>query len=173
MPDLCTPDINSVIIAGNLTRDPVSRKTTNGTPVTNFWIASNRRFKDNNGHWRESVCYVGVVAWYKLAENCALNLRKGCAVVIEGELQSRSFRTEDSRSRNVVEIKARRVQFLNKKEGMVESETEVESVMENDNLESTMGSKSVEEEIKEQDEEIGQDNPNKGKYDFGYQNLEL
>lgn len=123
--DLRMPDVNSVLIAGNLTRDPAFRKTTNGTPVTNFWIASNRRFKDNNGHWRENVCYVGVVAWYKLAENCAENLNKGCAVIVEGELQSRSFRMEDGRNRNIVEIKARRVQFLNKKED--ESEFEMES----------------------------------------------
>ena len=98
MHELRMPDVNSVLIAGNLTRDPAFRKTTNGTPVTNFWIASNRRFKDNNGQWRENVCYVGVVAWYKLAENCAENLKKGSAVIVEGELQSRSLRTEEGSS---------------------------------------------------------------------------
>ena len=91
MDDFRMPDLNYVVIAGNLTRDPSFRKTTNGTSVANFWIASNRKFKDNNGQWRDSVCYVGVVAWYKLAENCANNLRKGCSVIIEGELQSRSI----------------------------------------------------------------------------------
>ena len=116
MTEIRMPDINSVTIAGNLTRDPAFRKTTNGTPVANFWIASNRKFKDNTGQWRENVCYVGVVAWYKLAENCAENLKKGCAVIIEGELQSRTLRNEDGRNRSIVEIKAHRVQFLNKKE---------------------------------------------------------
>ena len=115
MLELRMPDVNNVLIAGNLTRDPAFRKTTNGTSVTNFWIASNRRFKDNNGQWRENVCYVGVVAWYRLAENCAENLRKGSAVIVEGELQSRGLRTEEGRNRNIVEIKARRIQFLNKK----------------------------------------------------------
>src|SRR4030066_1000798 len=91
MLDLRMPDINTVVIAGNLTRDPSFRKTTNGTPVANFWIASNRKFKDNTGQWRENVCYVGVVAWYRLAENCAENLHKGSAVLVEGELQSRSL----------------------------------------------------------------------------------
>ena len=67
MSDLRLPDINYVIIAGNLTRDPSFRKTTSGTSVANFWLASNRKFKDNNGQWRDSVCYVGVVAWHKLA----------------------------------------------------------------------------------------------------------
>jgi single-strand DNA-binding protein len=115
MADLKMPDINSVLIAGNLTTSPSFRRTTNGTPVTNFYIASNRRFKDNTGQWRESVCYVGVVAWYKLAEDCAENLQKGSVVLVDGELQSRMWKNEDGSSKNVVEIKARRIQFLNKR----------------------------------------------------------
>jgi len=115
MADFKMPDINSVLIAGNLTTGPSFRRTTNGTPVANFYIASNRRFKDNTGQWRENVCYVGVVAWYKLAESCAENLQKGSAVLVDGELQSRIWKNEDGSSKNVVEIKARRIQFLNKR----------------------------------------------------------
>ncbi len=117
MVDLKMPDINTVIIAGHLTCDPTFRKTTNGTPVANFYIACNRKFKDNTGQWRDNVCYVGVVAWYKLAESCYETLKKGSAVLIDGELQSRSWRSEDGTTRNVVEIKARRIQFLNRKAG--------------------------------------------------------
>lgn len=115
MSDLKMPDINNVVMAGNLTSDPSFRKTTNGTPVANFYIASNRRFKDNTGQWRENVCYVGVVAWYKLAESCHENLKKGSAVLVDGELQSRTWKNEDGTTKNVVEIKARRIQFLNKR----------------------------------------------------------
>lgn len=115
MAELKMPDLNSVMIAGNLTSDPSFRRTSNGTPVANFYIASNRRFKDNTGQWRENVCYVGVVAWYKLAESCAENLHKGSAVLVDGELQSRIWKNEDGTTRNVVEIKARRIQFLNKR----------------------------------------------------------
>ena len=52
---------NNVIIGGNLNCDSSFWKTKNGTPVANFFIASNRKFKDNSGQWRENVCYVGVV----------------------------------------------------------------------------------------------------------------
>ena len=190
MIDLRMPDVNSVIIAGNLTRDPAFRKTTNGTPVTNFWIASNRRFKDNNGQWRENVCYVGVVAWYKLAENCAENLRKGCAVIIEGELQSRSLRMENGRNRNIVEIKARRIQFLNKKGETVEAEEDEqdhpaedegskdESDIEENSID-TQEKKNIEkpqdkqETIQKENEDVLSENSLKGEFDFGYQDLEL
>lgn len=178
MSDLRMPDVNNVIIAGNLTRDPVFRKTTNGTSVTNFWIASNRRFKDNYGQWRESVCYVGVVAWYKLAEICSENLQKGSAIIIEGELQSRSLRSEEGRSRNIVEIKARRVQFLNKKDDGIEDEsletrTTSESSNESENIGLSSPSKTEESKDKTAEEESGNDNPLKGNFDFGYQDLQL
>jgi single-strand DNA-binding protein len=115
MADLKMPELNCVIIAGNLTKDPVFRQTTNGTPVVNFSIASNRKYRDASNQWQEEVCYVGIVAWNKLAESCTNRLRKGNAVLIDGELQSHSFKTDDGFMRSVVEIKARRIQFLNKK----------------------------------------------------------
>ena len=169
--DLRMPDVNSVLIAGNLTRDPTFRKTTNGTPVANFWIASNRRFKDNNGQWRENVCYVGVVAWYKLAENCAENLKKGNAVIIEGELQSRSLRMEDGRNRNIVEIKARRVQFLNKKDAEGESEAEIASYEADGTQEDA--SSGVEKKVDKNVEEKDDGKPLTGKYDYSYQDVKL
>lgn len=179
MQELRMPDINTVLIAGNLTKDPVFRRTTNGTPVTNFWIASNRRFRDNNGQWRENVCFVGVVAWYKLAENCAQNLRKGNAVIIEGELQSRSLRSEAGRNRSIVEIKARRIQFLNRRDESM-SEIEAESVFDSDDDEEVSEDTDLEEiqenesvNFEEQINKNEDDNPNKGKFDFGYQDLKL
>ena len=115
MADLKMPEINYVIVAGNLTKDPIFRETTNGTPVVNFSIASNRKFKDSTNQWQEDVCYVGVVAWNKLAESCRDRLKKGSAVLVDGELQSRSWKSEDGHNRSIVEIKARRIQFLNKR----------------------------------------------------------
>lgn len=117
MAEFKMPELNSVVIAGNLTKDPIFRQTTNGTPVVNFSIASNRRFRDKNEDWKEDVCYVGVVAWNRLAESCRDKLRKGNAVLVDGELQSRTFKTEDGNNRTIVEIKARRIQFLNKRMG--------------------------------------------------------
>jgi len=115
MADLRMPEINYVIVAGNLTKDPIFRQTTNNTPVANFSIASNRKYRDSLNQWQEDVCYVGIVAWNKLAESCRERLRKGSAVLVDGELQSRSWKSDDGHNRSIVEIKARRIQFLNKR----------------------------------------------------------
>lgn len=114
MADLKMPELNYVLIVGNLTKDPVYRTTSNNTPVVNFSIASNRRYKDRSNTWQEDVCYIGIVAWNKLAESCHQRLRKGSAVLIEGELQSRNWKTDDGGYRSILEVKARRIQFLNK-----------------------------------------------------------
>ena len=103
------------MIAGNLTKDPVVRKTSNGAPVINFCLASNHRYRDGSNQWAEDVCYVGVVGWNKLADSCMAKLKKGSAVLVDGELQSRTWH-ENGGQRTVVEIKAHRIQFLNKQE---------------------------------------------------------
>lgn len=135
MAEFKMPELNSVIIAGNLTKDPIFRQTTNGTPVVNFSIASNRRFRDKNDEWKEDVCYVGIVAWNRLAESCRDKLKKGNAVLVDGELQSRTFKTEDGNNRTIVEIKARRIQFLNKR--AASGEDDDDSILEDDSHSST------------------------------------
>jgi single-strand DNA-binding protein len=122
MAELKMPEINYVVVAGNLTKDPVFRQTTNHTPVVNFSLASNRKYKDSSNQWQEDVCYVGIVAWNKLAESCKERLKKGSAVLVDGELQSRSWKSDDGHNRSIVEIKARRIQFLNKRGKFVDSE---------------------------------------------------
>lgn len=112
MPELKMPDINNVLIAGNVSSEPTLRKTANGTSVANFHIASHRKYKDNSGIWRESMCQVGVVAWQNLAKTCATTLKVGSSVLVDGELQSKSWKSDDGSSKSVVEIRARRIQFL-------------------------------------------------------------
>ena len=185
MADLKMPDINNVIIVGNLIKDPIIRQTTNGTPVANFTIASNRKFKDNFGQWKEDVCFIGIVAWYKLAESCAENLRKGSAVLVEGELQSRQWRTDDGHYRNVVEIKARRIQFLNKRE-MVLSDMETNASSrypDGEDLEGSEGSTDSDdrEDVNgnytppdEDDGSNGDGDDSEGSgFDFGFRDLKL
>ncbi len=69
--------------------------------------------------------YVGIVAWNRLADSCKDRLKKGNAVLVDGELQSRTFKTEDGTNRTIVEIKARRIQFLNKRGAVSDKEDDI------------------------------------------------
>ena len=103
---------NKVILMGNLTRDPELRYTPGGTAVVNLRLAINRRFRDRGGEQKDEVCFVTVVVWDKQAELCNQYLQKGRPVFVEGRLQSRSFEDSSGNKRNILEVRAVRVQFL-------------------------------------------------------------
>lgn len=114
MSELRLADLNRVFMVGRLTKDPELRQTTNGTSVANFTIALNRRYKSATGEWKDEATYVGVVAWQKLAELCKQYLAKGRAVLVEGKLQNRNWETEDGQKRSTIEIRADRIEFLDR-----------------------------------------------------------
>lgn len=108
---------NKVLLIGNLTKDPELRYTPQGTAVVNIRIAVNRRYKDKAGEQKEEVCFLTVVAWDKQAEVCNQYLRKGAPLFVEGRLQSRSWEDNAGQKRNVLEVRAERIQFLGQAPG--------------------------------------------------------
>lgn len=107
-------NFNRVFLMGNLTRDPELRYTPSGTAVTNLRIAVNRRYKTQAGEIKEETAFITVVTWGKQAETCTQFLSKGRPIFVEGRLQMRSWETPDGQKRNVLEVRASRVQFLGK-----------------------------------------------------------
>ncbi len=103
-------NINRVILAGNLTKDPDVRYLPSGTPVTAFRMAVNRRFKGKSGDVDET-CFIDVKVYGRQAENCGEYLSKGRNVLVEGYLRLEEWDSEGGkRSKHVVV--ADRVQFL-------------------------------------------------------------
>lgn len=89
--------------------DPQLRYTQNGTAVTNFRIAVDRPFANQQGE-RETD-FIDIVTWRKLAEVVANNLSKGRLVGVDGRLQVREYEYEGQRRRQA-EVVADNVQFL-------------------------------------------------------------
>jgi single-strand DNA-binding protein len=104
--------LNQVLLVGNLTRDPELRYTPQGTAVITLRIAVNTHFKDKNGQLQKDACFVNVIAWGHMAENCNQYLQKGRQVLVDGRLQSRSWQDKDGNNRSTIEVRANRVQFL-------------------------------------------------------------
>lgn len=103
---------NKVLLMGNLTKDPELRYTPQGAAVANLRLAVNRRYRDKNQELKEEVCFITAVVWNKQAETCNQYLHKGSSVFVEGRLASRSWEDNTGAKRNVIEVKAERVQFL-------------------------------------------------------------
>ena len=104
-------NINSVVLVGNLTRDPELRHTPSGTAVTTLRIAVNDRVKRGE-EWTDAAYYFDVTVWGRTAENCAQYLAKGRPVGVQGKLTWREWDAQDGSKRQSVEVVADNVQFL-------------------------------------------------------------
>jgi len=109
--------LNKVFILGNLTRDPELKALPSGTKVTQFSLATNRVWRDQQGQKQEDTQFHNVVVFGRQAETTAQYVKKGDMVLIEGRLQTRSWDGQDGQKRYRTEIVADRVQFGPKRSG--------------------------------------------------------
>ena len=111
MSELRMPDLNKVLIAGRLTRDPDLKYVTSGDPLTKLGLATSKKYKSKTGEMKEETVFYNVTIWGKSAEWLAENLKSGAAVMIEGSLTSNEWEDKETgQKRSAVEVKAQRVQ---------------------------------------------------------------
>ena len=109
--------LNRVEIIGRLGKDPEIRYSQKGDAVCNMTIATDESYTDRDGNKVEKAEWHKVVCYGKQAENCGQYLTKGSLVFVEGGLQTRKWQDKEGVERYTTEIKAQRVQFLDRKEG--------------------------------------------------------
>jgi len=110
------PSFNRTILLGHLGHDPEVRHTQKGQAVTNFRIATTRRWKDAAGERKESTEWHRVVLFGKQAEIFGDRAVKGALIQVEGSLQTRDWTDRDGNKRFTTEVIARLVQVLGKRE---------------------------------------------------------
>ena len=81
------PNLNKVMLMGNLTRDPEIKYTPKGTAIANFGIAVNRTYTPEGGEKREEVTFIDLEAWGRTAEVIGEYFKKGRPIFIEGRLK--------------------------------------------------------------------------------------
>ena len=86
--------MNKLIVIGHLGRDPEMRYLPSGGGVTNFSVASSRRYTTSAGEQREETEWFNCSAFGRLAETCNQYLTKGKQVYVEGRLSSRTYQTQ-------------------------------------------------------------------------------
>lgn len=107
------PNLNKVMLMGNLTRDPEVKYTAKGNAVASLDIALNSSYKDSGGNKVEEVTYVNCTAFGKTAELCGQYLAKGRSVFIEGRLKMDSWDDKATgQKRTKLGVVVENVQFL-------------------------------------------------------------
>jgi single-strand DNA-binding protein len=103
----------NTIVIGHLGDDPKMKYTQTGQAVTDFRIATTRKWKGQDGEMQEKTTWFRVSAWGKLAELCNQYLAKGRLVLVEGEIEASAFLDKTTNQpRASLELRARNVRFL-------------------------------------------------------------
>jgi single-strand DNA-binding protein len=114
MAELRLGSLNYIVLLGRVTLDPDLRYTPSGAAVLGFRIAVNRRYKDKSGEWKEDTSYFPVNIWGQAAERLSEQMKRGSAVLVEGQLRSRDWETKAGEKRTSIEIWSSRTQVLDK-----------------------------------------------------------
>ncbi len=110
---------HTIILVGNLGRDPEMRYTPSGQAVTNFSVATNRQYTGSDGQVVKETIWFRVSTWGKTAENCNQFLKRGSKVLVEGRLVAdastggpRVWKRQDGNPGASFEVSASTVRFL-------------------------------------------------------------
>jgi single-strand DNA-binding protein len=114
---------HTLIIVGNVGRDPEMRYTPSGQPVTSFSVATNRQYTGNNGQVVKETIWFKITTWGKQAEVCNQYLKKGSKVLIEGRLNPdpatgspKIWTKQDGTAGASFEVTASTVRFLSSRD---------------------------------------------------------
>ena len=103
-------NLNSVLIEGNLVRDPEYRTSPKGTAVCKITVASNRYYRQDGGMEKEAS-YFGVETWGETAESVNSLGRKGRGVRVVGRLKQERWQNKEGKAVSRVIIVAEHVEF--------------------------------------------------------------
>ena len=112
------PNLNKVMLMGNLTRDPEIKYTPKGTAIANFGIAINRVFTPEGGEKREEVTFIDLEAWGRTAEVIGEYFKKGKPIFIEGRLKLDSWDDKTTgKKMSKLRVVVESFEFLGSREG--------------------------------------------------------
>ncbi len=103
---------NTIMIMGNLGRDPELSYTPQGTAVCKFTVATNERRRDKAGEQQDITTWFRVTVWGKQAENVSRYLSKGRKVFVQGRLHVEEWTDREGKARQSLEVNASDVQFI-------------------------------------------------------------
>ena len=112
------PNLNKVMLMGNITRDPEVRYTPKGTAVTDISLAVNRSYTLDDGERREETTFVDVTYWGRQAEVIGEYMKKGRPIYVEGRLQLDQWEDKNTgQNRSRLKIVGDNFQFLGGRDG--------------------------------------------------------
>jgi single-strand DNA-binding protein len=117
------PNLNRVMLMGNLTRDPELRYLPSNMAVVNIGLAVNRRWRNQQGEQQEETTFVDCEAFGRTAEVINQYLRKGRPIFIEGRLRLDQWQDKEGNNRSKMKVVVETFQFVDSR-GQGETDAE-------------------------------------------------
>lgn len=111
------PNLNRVMLMGNLTRDPEMRYLPSNTAVTALGMAINRRWRNQQGEQQEEVTFIDCEAFGKVAELLHQYMRKGRPLYVEGRLKLDQWQDKEGHNRSKLKVIVESFQFIDSRPG--------------------------------------------------------
>jgi single-strand DNA-binding protein len=112
------PNLNKVMLIGNLTRDPEVKYTPKGTAVAEVGLAINRVYTPEGGERREETTFVDITFWGRQAEIVGQYAKKGNPLYVEGRLQLDTWDDKQSgQKRSKLRVVGEQLQLLGGRSG--------------------------------------------------------
>jgi single-strand DNA-binding protein len=112
------PNLNKVMLMGNLTRDPEVKYTPKGTAIAEFGLAVNRNYTTESGEKREEVTFLDIEAFGRVAEIIGEYCKKGRPLFVEGRLKLDQWEDKQTgQKRSKLRVVADNIQLLGSREG--------------------------------------------------------
>ena len=108
--------VNKCIFVGNCTKDVELKYLPSGDAIANITIACNDSYKDKNtGEKKETVEYINITFFQKLAEIVGMYVKKGDPIYVEGKMTTRKYTDSNGVEKYATSIKADQMQMLGAK----------------------------------------------------------
>ena len=107
--------LNSILLEGNITKNPSTKWENNETLISRFIIASDRFYKDGEGNWQKNTLFMTVLCRGELANVVAEELEKGMRVSVTGRIKA-TMRFKDGVQYPTFEILAQSIRTVEKDE---------------------------------------------------------
>lgn len=112
------PNLNKVMLMGNLTRDPEIKYTPKGMAIANFGIAVNRVWSNEAGEKQEEVTFIDIEMFGRKAEVVGEYFKKGKPIYVEGRLKLDSWDDKTSgQKKSKLKVIGETFEFLGGREG--------------------------------------------------------
>lgn len=115
------PNVNKVMLMGNITRDPQLKVVGGGTSCCELGIAVNRVW-NKDGEKREEVTFVDLTAWGKQAEVINQYVKKGDPFFVEGRLKFDTWEDKQGGKRSKLSVIVENFQLMGGKRGEKQEE---------------------------------------------------